>query len=235
MGKAGGGAKLPGFCLNRIRPHARVRSPPSVRSKPPEPENGDLEASDRKEANATEEKPLPPVKGRNVMIVVDSSAEAKGALHWALTHTLQNNDTLMLLHVVKSGRKRAKAANGECDQETAPRVHQLLQSMKSLCQSKRPEVRVETAAVEGKEKGPMIVEEARRRGAELLVLGQKKSTSMSWRLLMMWTGRRVGGIGAVEYCIQNADCMAIAVRRKSKKLGGYMITTKRQKDFWLLA
>ncbi|XP_023526546.1 uncharacterized protein LOC111790014 [Cucurbita pepo subsp. pepo] len=44
-----------------------------------------------------------------------------------------------------------------------------------------------------------------------------------------------GGGGAVEYCIQNASCMAIAVRRKSKKLGGYLITTKRQKDFWLLA
>lgn len=84
----------------------------------------------------------------------------------------------------------------------------------------------------------MIVEEARKQGAALLVLGQKKQ-SMAWRLLMMWargshaTATSRGGV--VEYCIQKAGCMAIAVRRKSKKLGGYLITTKRQRDFWLLA
>lgn len=94
-------------------------------------------------------------------------------------------------------------------------------------------MQIEVAVVEGKEKGPTIVEEARKQGASMLVLGQKKR-STTWRLLMMWAGSRVTG-GVVEYCIQNADCMAIAVRRKSKKLGGYLITTKRQKDFWLLA
>jgi hypothetical protein len=57
---------------------------------------------------------------------------------------------------------------------------------------------------------------------------------MTWRLIMMWASNRVTG-GVVEYCIQNADCMAIAVRRKSQKHGGYLITTKRHKDFWLLA
>lgn len=94
------------------------------------------------------------------------------------------------------------------------------------------------AVVEGKEKGPVIVEEARKQGAALLVLGQRKR-STTWRLLMVWAGHRLGGGGGgggvVEYCIQNASCMAIAVRRKSKKVGGYLITTKRQKDFWLLA
>lgn len=91
--------------------------------------------------------------------------------------------------------------------------------------------------MEGKEKGPAIVEEARKQGVALLVMGQKKR-STTWRLFMMWAGNRVaggGGGGVVEYCIQNADCMAVAVRRKSKKLGGYLITTKRHKDFWLLA
>lgn len=87
--------------------------------------------------------------------------------------------------------------------------------------------------VEGKEKGPAIVEEARKQGVALLVMGQKKR-SMTWRLIMMWAGNRVTG-GVVEYCIQHADCMAVAVRRKSKKVGGYLITTKRHKDFWLLA
>lgn len=100
---------------------------------------------------------------------------------------------------------------------------------------------MEVAVAQGKEKGPVIVEEAKKQEVSLLVLGQKKRF-MAWRLIMMWAGGRLtvgggggGGGGVVEYCIQNASCMAIAVRRKSKKLGGYLITTKRQKDFWLLA
>lgn len=89
----------------------------------------------------------------------------------------------------------------------------------------------------GKDKGPAIVEAAKKQEAALLVVGQKKR-SVTWRLMLMWAGHRGaagGGGGVAEYCVQNATCMAIAVRRKSKKLGGYLITTKRQKDFWLLA
>lgn len=102
----------------------------------------------------------------------------------------------------------------------------------SICER---QVNIEVAVVEGKEKGPAILEAAKKQEAALLVLGQKKR-SVTWRLVMMWAGNGVaGGGGVVEYCIQNASCMAIAVRKKSKKLGGYLITTKRQKDFWLLA
>lgn len=99
-------------------------------------------------------------------------------------------------------------------------------------------MKIEVVAAQGKEKGPAIVEEAKKQGVALLVLGQKKRFTTAWRLLMMWAAgnnEKVSGGGVVEYCIQNATCMAIAVRRKSKKLGGYLITTKRQKDFWLLA
>lgn len=95
------------------------------------------------------------------------------------------------------------------------------------------QVQVEVAIREGKEKGPIIVEEAKKQRVSLLVLGQRKRSIM-WRLMNRWTGKRKGG-GAVEYCIQNSSCMAIAVRRKGKKLGGYLITTKRHKNFWLLA
>lgn len=38
--------------------------------------------------------------GNRVMVVVDSSIEAKAALHWALSHTIQSQDTVILLHVV---------------------------------------------------------------------------------------------------------------------------------------
>ncbi|XP_030448210.1 uncharacterized protein LOC115670939 [Syzygium oleosum] len=237
MGRTG--TRLPGFCLNRIRPHVRVRSPPIQSKADPNAVKPDRQMENPGGGSIEEEKPRNGEKpgqatGRRILIVVDSSMEAKGALQWALSHTVQSQDIMILLHVTKPAQQ---GTCEECNKETAPRAYQLVQSLKNMCQLKRPEVQIETVLVQGKEKGPKILEEARKSGASLLVLGQKKR-SISWRLLMMWVGgNRMGsaGGGVVEYCIQNAECMAIAVRRKSKKLGGYLITTKRQKDFWLLA
>ncbi|XP_059645058.1 universal stress protein PHOS32 [Cornus florida] len=224
---------MPSFCLNRIRPHVRFHSP-AIQSNKHErnsfkTDQKNENSGDVGEANSGDVVKAGVVLGRKIMVVMDSSLEAKGALQWALTHTVQSQDIVILLHVTKP----SKQGDESCKEEIAPRVSEFLQSMKNLCQLKRPEVKIEVAVAGGKEKGPAIVEEAKKQGVALLVLGQKKR-STTWRLLMMWAGYRVGG-GVVEYCIQNANCMAIAVRRKSKKLGGYLITTKRQKDFWLLA
>ncbi|XWS51259.1 hypothetical protein CRYUN_Cryun12cG0161300 [Craigia yunnanensis] len=164
--------------------------------------------------------------GNKVMVVVDSSLEAKGALEWALSHTIQSQDSIVLLHVAKPRKKESRRKRN-------PRVYELLQSMKNMCQMKRPGVQVEVAKVEGKERGPIIVEAAKQQKVSLLVLGQRKK-SMIWRLMRKWTAKRGGG-GVVDYCIQNASCMTIAVRRKANELGGYLITTKRHKNFWLLA
>lgn len=78
------------------------------------------------------------------------------------------------------------------------------------------------------------MEAAKRHGISLLVIGQKKRL-ITLRLLKIWTtgGKSIGD--AAEYCVKNATCMALAVRRKSNQGGGYLITTKRLKDFWLLA
>lgn len=78
------------------------------------------------------------------------------------------------------------------------------------------------------------MEAAKRHGISLLVIGQKKR-SITLRLLKIWTtgGKSIGD--AAEYCVKNATCMALAVRRKSNQGSGYLITTKRLKDFWLLA
>lgn len=39
----------------------------------------------------------------------------------------------------------------------------------------------------------------------------------------------------VEQCIEHADCLTLAVRKQSKSVGGYLISTRWQKNFWLLA
>ena len=49
-----------------------------------------------------------------------------------------------------------------------------------------------SVVVEGKEKWPRIVEEARKQGVAMLVLAQKKR--FTWRLLMMWAGNQVAGV-----------------------------------------
>ncbi|XVF43266.1 hypothetical protein PTKIN_Ptkin02bG0026400 [Pterospermum kingtungense] len=235
MGRTG--IRLPGFCLNRIRPHVRVRSPQILQAK------SDVSSAKTDQENeicgkvvedktSNGEKPGLGI-GRKIMVVVDSSIEAKGAIQWALSHTVQCQDTVVLLYVTKPA-KQVPVTVDESDKNRAPRACEPVSSLENMCKQKRPEVQVEVAVVQGKEKGPTIVEEAKKQGVALLVMGQKKK-SMTWRLIMMWAGNRISGGGVVEYCIQNASCMAVAVRRKSKKLGGYLITTKRHKDFWLLA
>ncbi|KAK1427242.1 hypothetical protein QVD17_15925 [Tagetes erecta] len=166
--------------------------------------------------------------GNKVMVVVDSSSESKGALQWALDHTVQNQDTIILLYVATATKLGCKPS-GEFNQ----RAYEHLCAMKKNLQIKRPEVKVEIEVRQGKEKGPTIVEAAKQERVSLLVLGQRKQ-SMIWRIRTMWAGMR-SKTRVVDYCIQNANCMTIAVRRKNKRHGGYLITTKRHKNFWLLA
>ncbi|RZC74695.1 hypothetical protein C5167_050179 [Papaver somniferum] len=239
MGRTG--AKSPNFCLSRVTTHFRVRSP-LVQSKPASKSiinaNEDsvlVDNSDEKTissingAEMGNETSSSVLVGRRIMIVVDSSLEAKGAIQWALSHTIQNHDTIILLHVTKP-----TSSNGEqTNTEVYAKEYELLYSLKSMCHVKRPKVQIEVAVVQGKEKGPTIVAEAKHQGVTLLILGQKKR-SMTWRLVMMWAGSRIGA-GVVEYCIDNASCMTIGVRRNNRKVGGYLITTKHHKDFWLLA
>ncbi|GMN61726.1 hypothetical protein TIFTF001_030818 [Ficus carica] len=175
--------------------------------------------------------------GNKIMVVVDSNLdEAKGALDWALSHTVQTQDTLVLLHVSKPS---TQGANSNAKVNNL-RATELLHSMKNNCQRKRPGVKVEIEMLQGKERGPIIVEAAKRQRVSLLVLGQKRKKSVWWSLMKKitrWTTRNNGKRwrDIAEYCIENAACMTIAVRRKNRKLGGYLITTKRHKNFWLLA
>ncbi|RRT57258.1 hypothetical protein B296_00033001 [Ensete ventricosum] len=39
----------------------------------------------------------------------------------------------------------------------------------------------------------------------------------------------------VEQCISRAECLTMAVRKQSSGVGGYLVSTRWQKNFWLLA
>ncbi|KAL5229740.1 hypothetical protein ABZP36_028516 [Zizania latifolia] len=64
--------------------------------------------------------------------------------------------------------------------------------------------------------------------ASVLVLSQCKPSPFCCFM-------RSSGEEFVEECINRADCLTLAVRRQSKGVGGYLISTRWQKNFWLLA
>ncbi|XP_009631662.1 uncharacterized protein LOC107783093 [Nicotiana tabacum] len=224
--------KLPGFCKSKtvVRVGARSSSQPYKKNGLIKFDKTDNKNNIEMSFNSVDSRQDFESTGNNnrVMVVVDPSLDANCALQWALSHTVQSQDTIILLYVSKISNEGEKA-NSEFNQK----AYELLCSMKNMCQTRKPGVQVEIAIQEGKEKGAVIVEEAKQRNVSLLVLGQRKRSIM-WRLLRIWTRKRSRS-RVVKYCIQKANCMTVAVRRKSSKSGGYLITTKRHKKFWLLA
>ncbi|KAI3967707.1 hypothetical protein MKX01_039617 [Papaver californicum] len=230
-------------CFNSSSTRIRIRSKP-IQSKPIKSSSLNfikkdelmmmIDNSTNKDQFGTEKQRKSKfVVGRRIMVVVDLSYEVASAIQWTLTHTVQSQDTLVLLHVAKPNS--SKKCKGPEATAMSARAYELLLTIKNLCHLERPEVQVEVEAVEAaKQKGPTIVQEAKKQGVSLLILGQRKRT-ITWRLLQLWRRKRSSSSGVVGYCIENANCMAIGVRRKSKKLGGYLITTKHHKDFWILA
>eukprot|EP01018_Ginkgo_biloba_P017157 Gb_26614 [translate_table: standard] len=247
--------RLSAFCLNKIATHARSpskakpiaggsRSSRASVGNAFETDSGELDDSGpvHKEESWAKSDANSAIS-RKIMIVVDSSPEAKRALLWALSHTVQDQDTVVLLHVVRPSKSPLKPGSESPHQGRSEepkrqidlKDYEVPNALKTICNSRRPEVEVEVIVVEGKEKGPAIVSQAKKQAASLLILGQRKP-SLLWRLLITWAGAKNSeGAGVVEYCIQNAECMTLAVRRKSRRVGGYLISTRRQKNFWLLA
>ena len=79
-----------------------IESKPAVQaSEPPEPSG-----NEKKDSSSTKDEQGAVVGyvGRRVMVAVDSSAEAKCALQWALSHAVQSSDTLVLLDVAKPSK-----------------------------------------------------------------------------------------------------------------------------------
>ncbi|CAN6342972.1 unnamed protein product [Urochloa humidicola] len=242
---------LRSFCLHRIRSGggaASTAAPPSIcGAKEEQADSGDVDGKSVKDEKGEDDEAkkkksgnneAAAVSGRKVMVAAEGgSEEARTALQRALSHAVRPCDTLVLLDVVRGGGGGGGGGKNRRDATGC----QHMEAMRSICQAKRPEVRVELCVAEGKDRGPAIVEAARKQGVSLLVVGQKKR-SVTWRLLSMWmagvkgaAAGAGGGGSAADYCVQHAACMTLAVRRKSRRGGGYLITTRRQRDFWLLA
>ncbi|URE15313.1 Universal stress protein [Musa troglodytarum] len=88
-------------------------------------------------------------------------------------------------------------------------------------------VEVEALVIQGP-KLATVLSQVRKLEASVLVLGQGKPSPFSCLF-------RCRSEEFVEQCINKAECLTLAVRKQSKGVGGYLISTRWQKDFWLLA
>lgn len=153
---------------------------------------------------------------KRVMVVIDQTAGTKHAMMWALTHVANKGDLLTLLHVV------APAEHHRRDE-----TPMLASSLGALCKACKPEVEVEALVIQGP-KLTTVLSQVRKLEASVLVLSQRSPSPLC--CLFMSSHEEF-----VEQCINKADCLTLAVRKQSKGVSGYLISTRWQKNFWLLA
>ncbi|XP_044510809.1 uncharacterized protein LOC123229218 [Mangifera indica] len=160
------------------------------------------------------------VMRKRVMVLVDQTSHSKHAMMWALTHVTNKGDLLTLLHVILPSDHHDSSSNySPC----------LANSLGSLCKACKSEVEIEALVIQGP-KLATVINQVKKLEVSVLVLGQKKPSP----LINCFCGTsRTEEF--VEQCIKNAECLTVGVRKQSKGMGGYLISTRWQKNFWLLA
>ncbi|KAK9096040.1 hypothetical protein Sjap_021537 [Stephania japonica] len=161
------------------------------------------------------------VMRKRVMVVVDQSSYSKHAMMWALTHVTNNGDLLTLLHIIPPSHS---AENGD------PSCSSLASSLGTLCKACKPEVDVEALVIQGP-KLATILSQVKKLEVSVLVLGQKKQKYSSFLNCICVSSSE----DLVEQCINSAECLTLGVRKQSRGMGGYLISSRWQKNFWLLA
>ncbi|KAG8378275.1 hypothetical protein BUALT_Bualt08G0120600 [Buddleja alternifolia] len=163
------------------------------------------------------------VMKKRVMVVVDQSSHSKHAMMWALTHITNKGDILTLLHIVSSS---SSSSSSSCEDSSSP---YLASTLGSLCKACKPEVEVEALVIQGP-KMATVMSQVKKLEVSVLVLGQKKPSSF-----LNWLCLKSSREEFVEQCINNMECLTIGVRKQSNGIGGYLISTRWHKNFWLLA
>ncbi|CAN6551914.1 hypothetical protein ACFX13_013062 [Malus domestica] len=183
---------------------------------------------------------------RRIMVVADPTQESAGALQYALSKTVSENDELILFHVENPNSWRytitmflKRPRGGSATVEGGLGNTEFLEEMKNACKHAKPKVRVrveKVALMEGKDKASIILDQSKVLGVDVLVIGQRRSLST-----VILGYRRPGGstrgtkpIDTAEYLIDKSSCTCVGVQKKGQN-GGYLLNTKTHKNFWLLA
>ncbi|CAI9114633.1 OLC1v1015397C1 [Oldenlandia corymbosa var. corymbosa] len=170
------------------------------------------------------------VMRKRVMVVVDQTSHSKHAMMWALTHVANKGDMLTLLHIIPPNQCSSDSNSSSSASSASACSPYLASSLGSLCKACKPEVEVEALVIQGP-KLATVMSQVKKLEVSVLVLGQKKPPSLLLNCLC--GGSRLEEF--VEECINTVDCLTIGVRKQSKGMGGYLISTRWQKNFWLLA
>ncbi|KAH7663683.1 Adenine nucleotide alpha hydrolases-like protein [Dioscorea alata] len=158
-------------------------------------------------------------KKKKVMVVIEeNSKKGKHAMMWALTHVVNKGDMLVLLHVVPSYHNGAQKSEDD---------FQVSNSLVSLCKSSNPEVEVESVVIKGPKLGS-VLSQVKKMEISILVLSQSKASPFCCLF-------KNSNEEFVDQCINQAECLTMAVRKQSKGMGGYLVSTRWHKNFWLLA
>ncbi|KAL8048288.1 hypothetical protein ABFX02_07G054200 [Erythranthe guttata] len=197
---------------------------------------------------------------RKVMVVADPTRESAGALQYALSHAIVDNDTLVLLHVENPNAWRnpfgalfrkqpSNGAGGAAASNSLPPASaeggggggggvevDFLDAMKQACGAAQPKLKVSVVVAraemaDGKDKASVILGQSAALKIDLLIVGHKRSLSNA-----ILGSRRGGSLRGLDtdHIITNSKCTCVAVQKKGQH-GGYLLTSKTHKNFWLLA
>lgn len=161
---------------------------------------------------------------KRVMVVIDHTAHSKHAMMWALTHVANKGDILSLVHIVDHNKCSVSEINYSVSSGSY-----LVTTLGSLCKACRPEVEIEALVIQGP-KMETVMSQVKKLEVSVLVLGQQKTSPFLSCLCIQSSSEKF-----VEECIENVDCLTIGVTKQSKGVGGYLISTRWHKNFWLLA
>ncbi|XLR06041.1 hypothetical protein S83_072239 [Arachis hypogaea] len=196
---------------------------------------------------------------RKVMVVADPTRESAAALQYALSHAVVDHDELILLHVENPNSWRntlstilkmpslgstttasLDVGGGGAAAEGEGGAVDFLEEMKHACKAAQPKVNVRVMKVEmDKDRGTTILSQSKTQKVDVIVIGQKRnitSALLGYRRSGGGSSMMKGGriLDTAEYLIQNSTCTCVAVQRKGQQ-GGYVLNTKTQRNFWLLA
>ncbi|KAL3577975.1 hypothetical protein D5086_019479 [Populus alba] len=142
------------------------------------------------------------------MVVADPSRESAGALQYALSHVVVENDELILLHVESSYSWWNTFS---------------FRKIYSLPPGPMPN---SSEGGGGVGEGDFLEAMRQRRGFSTAILGTSR--------YKLSGGSGTKGLDTAEYLIENSKCTCVAVQKRGQN-AGYVLNTKTHKNFWLLA
>ncbi|WCJ24136.1 Adenine nucleotide alpha hydrolases-like superfamily protein [Euphorbia peplus] len=189
-----------------------------------------------------------PSPTRKVMLVAEPTRESAGALQYAISHVVLENDVLILLHVENpyswrntfSFLRRSSLSSTSSNQnmDGGGDDNNFLDAMINVCEIAHPKVSIRTEWIDmenkGKEKDKAnaILDKSEKLGADIIIIGQKRSLSSA----LLGHRRPSSGLkfDTAEYLIEKSKCTCVAVQKKGQN-AGYVLNSKTHKNFWLLA